>query len=111
MKEEHPIAYRSTLCGESQALTGQELFYYGFSYVVPADKAATDERRLIGREVSAKLERYLNGKEWVGGGEVLPGGIIERVETVDIETGDYLVTYRIPFRASGPAPRGLPVAS
>ena len=96
----------STIRGQSEQEGARGLVYYGFSYVVPADKAGTDERLALEEEAGRKLESYLSGGAPASCGEVLPGGIVERFDTLDIETGDHIVLYRIPFRAASPDAAG-----
>ncbi len=69
--------------------------YYGTTYRVPAS-AFNTVQQLEWEQTPDELARPVTRAD----GAILkpdPQGIIERTDTLDPETGDLLVTYRIPY--------------
>jgi len=83
---------------------GGGIRYFGTSYRIPASQQGSMHQ--IEWEVSPNelLSSIAPGLEGGGGGRRWapePDGVVERFDTIDRETGDLIVTYRVPFRECG----------
>lgn len=79
--------------------------YFGTSYRIPASQQGSMhqlEWEVSPDELLCPIARAVGAEgTWVPE----PNGVVERFDTIDRETGDLIVTYRIPFRAAAPADR------
>jgi hypothetical protein len=96
MPDLQPMHYFSTLRGVTEQETHSPVVYYGASWRIPrasmrSEEAAKKAMKQDFDRLEALLQRTFEDKK------VIVGGIIERYETYDIETGDMLVLYRIPY--------------
>lgn len=80
---------------------GRGVRYYGTSYRIPASQQNTMHQ--LEWEVSPDelLAPIAEAAAREGRWEPEPGGVVERFDTMDRETGELIVTYRIPFREAG----------
>lgn len=92
------VLYHPTDSGTQSLADDRPLTYVGTSYRIPASAFNTIQQ-LEWERPPRELLRPVT----LGDGRRLepdPSGIIERFDTVDQETGDVIVTYRIPCRGS-----------
>lgn len=88
------LIYQPTDCG-LMSTPGRTIRYYGVIYRIPASVHNTIQQLEWERsphEIAPPITR--------GDGAMLvpdPEGAIERTDTLDAETGDLLVTYRVPY--------------
>lgn len=78
---------------------GGGIRYYGTSYRIPASQQGSMhqlEWEVSPKELLAPIAEAAAEARWVPE----PDGVVERFDTIDRETGDLIVTYRIPFRAA-----------
>jgi hypothetical protein len=88
------LIYQPTDCGLINT-AGRQVRYYGTTYRVPASAHNTIQQLEWERsphEIAHPITRD-DGSTLVPD----PEGAIERTDTLDADTGDLLVTYRVPY--------------
>jgi hypothetical protein len=88
------VAYYSTSKGVTQQITGASAVYYGKVFKIPEALFSEDGEVDLEEEIGELVEG-LRGK---GLEPVSDEATVERYETVDAETGDTWVMYRVPCR-------------
>ena len=98
-----PLVWFSTIRGISNPDRATERVYYGKVHRVPRDavgaRAAGEAGAIEERELRA-LENEVINASCTDDGIPATGEIFERYDVFDAETGDCLVMYRVPYKAT-----------
>ncbi len=89
------LLYQTTDRGWTNPTGDRPVTYYGMTYRVPACARNTIQQ-LEWERSPAEILQTITSPD----GDTLrpdPQGLVERTDTLDPETGDLLVTYRIPY--------------
>ena len=98
------LLWFSTQRGISNEDGEKSRVYYGKVFRVPRDIATEDARLAIeAREMNDLEERAIN-QSCTEGGKPAHGEFLERYDVFDIETGDALVMYRVPYQSENEKP-------
>ena len=89
------VAYYSTTKGVTEQQTGEPTIYYGKVFKIPS-KLFSEEGDVDFETEIAELVQEIQSKD---SEPMLDAATVERYETLDIETGDAWVMYRVPCKA------------
>lgn len=96
-----PMVWFSTCRGASNPDRDTNRLYYGMVLRIPQNiEDAKTERIAIEERGMRALEEKVLGTSCVENGTPATGEILERYDVYDGETGDILVMYRVPYKAS-----------
>jgi hypothetical protein len=94
IKKKYSLYYQSALEGMANPTGEPRMSYYGKVIRIPRRELDTPHSAILRRDLMQDLPSLLRG---YGGPMPAPGGPLERIEVRDVDTGDLLIMWRLPF--------------